>query len=322
MIIVTGGAGFIGSVLLSTLNQAGYKELIVVDNLHSSDKWKNLRGKIFRDYWPREKLLSAVQSNNLPEKIEAIIHLGACSSTFERNVDFLMENNFRYTVALAEYCTRNEIRFIYASSGATYGDGKLGFSDSTSSAHLRPLNPYGFSKQLFDMWAEQNGLIREIVGVKFFNVFGPNEYHKGPMQSMVLKGYEQVVTSKKLRLFKSNTPQFKDGEQKRDFIYVKDCCDALLWLLQNPKVAGLYNLGRGKAETWNDLARALFEAAKIPYNVEYIEMPSELSRQYQNFTLAEMNKLRSVGYSKEFMSLTEAVHDYVSRYLATEERFL
>lgn len=315
MIILTGGAGFIGSALLSFLNAAGQKDIVVVDNLRSSEKWKNLVGKSFHDYWPREKLLEEVRNNNLPASLQAIIHLGACSSTLEKNVDFLIQNNYQYSVELARYCLNNDKRFIYASSGATYGDGLLGFSDSCDISKLRPLNPYGFSKQLFDLWAEFNGVLEKAVGVKFFNVFGPNEYHKGPMQSMVLKGYEQIRDTGKIKLYKSSTSVYNDGGQLRDFIYIKDCCKVLLWFLENSQVTGLFNLGTGIARSWNALGQAIFSASRIEPNFEYIEMPLELSRQYQNFTQADTAKLHEAGYKSEFLALEESVTDYVSKYL-------
>lgn len=315
MIILTGGAGFIGSVFLSYLNNAGYSDIIVVDNLRSSDKWKNLCGKTFSDYWPREKLLEEIRAQRLPKKIESIIHFGACSSTLEKNVDYLIENNYRYSVELAQYCNANNKRFIYASSGATYGDGKQGFSDKTELNSLRPLNPYGYSKHLFDLWAQANKILTKAVGVKFFNVYGPNEYHKGPMQSMILKGFEQINNNKKINLFRSNSADYSDGGQMRDFIYVKDCCKVILWFLQNPDVSGIFNVGGGKARTWNDLANAIFSSSKITPNIEYIDMPADLSRQYQNFTEADIRKLRECGYNEEFTSLEDAVKDYVTGYL-------
>ncbi len=315
MIILTGAAGFIGSCFLTALNQSGHKDIWLVDSFESSHKWKNLLSKSFTNYTHKDEFIELVKTRNLPGKIEAIIHLGACSSTLETDVDYLMRNNFQYSVEIAKLCAEKDIPLIYASSAATYGDGSLGFSDTDSINNLRPLNAYGYSKQIFDLWLQNNGLGDKFTGLKFFNVFGPNEYYKDDMRSMVLKGYEQIVKDKKIKLFKSNTPEFKDGGQMRDFVYVKDCCDAMLWFMKNPKVTGLFNLGNGKARSWNDLSTAIFNALEIPVNIEYIPMPEQLSKQYQNFTEAPMQKLRAAGFTKEFRSLEDSVTDYVQNYL-------
>ena len=317
MIILTGAAGFIGSATLSALNLAGYKDILAVDSFGSTQKWKNLIGKTFYSYQHKNEFLENVKQRRLADKIDAIIHLGACSSTLETNVDYLMQNNYVYSIELAKYCIEADIPFIYASSAATYGNGSHGFSDLSSINNLTPLNPYGFSKHSFDLWLLNNGLTEKCTGIKFFNVFGPNEYHKAEMRSMVLKGYQQIVSNKMVKLFKSNNLHFCDGGQMRDFIYVKDCCKVILWLLNNPKITGLFNLGTGKARSWNDLSIAIFKALNLPEKIEYIDMPEELSLQYQNFTEAPMTKLRAAGFNQEFTNLEDSISDYVSNYLLT-----
>ena len=232
-----------------------------------------------------------------------------------------MQNNYGYTKALCSYALKNNIRFIYASSAATYGDGNLGFDDKSSLDSLEPLNVYGYSKHAFDMWAHKNNLLNSIVGLKFFNVFGPNEYHKTGMHSVVLKAYNDICEKGSVGLFKSYKDEYADGEQKRDFIYVKDCAAVILWLLENPKVNGLYNLGTGNARSWNDLVNAVFSALNKESNIEYIDMPEQLQKQYQYFTEAKMDKLREVGYTKEITSLEDAVKDYVVNYLDSKNQF-
>jgi ADP-L-glycero-D-manno-heptose 6-epimerase len=315
MIILTGAAGFIGSATLAALNQAGYKDILAVDSFGSDQKWKNLIGKEFSDYQHKTDFLAALKNRSKKTKIDAIIHLGACSSTLETNVDYLMQNNYEYSIELAKYCAEAKIPLIYASSAATYGDGKNGFSDENPINELAPLNPYGFSKHCFDLWLLKNGLSDRFVGIKFFNVFGPNEYHKAGMRSMVLKGYEQISSEKVMKLYKSNTAEFSDGGQMRDFIYIKDCSKVILWFLKNPKVSGLFNLGTGKARSWNDLSNAIFKALNLEPKIEYVDMPAELARQYQNFTEAPISKLRKAGFSEEFLSLEDSITDYVQNYL-------
>jgi ADP-L-glycero-D-manno-heptose 6-epimerase len=247
--------------------------------------------------------------------VDAVFHLGACSSTTETDVSFLMDNNFEYTKQLTQWSADENIRLIYASSAATYGDGSQGFSDDEEKLEtLRPLNPYGYSKQLFDLWAKRNGLLEKIVGLKYFNVFGPNEYHKQEMRSFVLKAFEQINAIGKVRLFKSHRPDYKDGEQKRDFLYIKDAVDMTLFFFDNPKTAGIYNLGAGVARTWNDLAKAVFAAMDKKPNIEYIDMPDSVRNQYQYFTEADISKLRSAGYKKPITPLESAVKDYVQNY--------
>ena len=322
MIVVTGGAGFIGSAMIAKLNEKGESDILVVDELGTSSKWKNLVGKRFTDYIHKDNFIEMLLNDRLP-KIEAIIHMGANSSTTEKDVDHLMENNYRYTRILAEWAIRKKARFIYASSGATYGNGMLGFSDDDGvSPTLVPLNAYGYSKQILDLWVLQHELQSKIVGIKFFNVFGPNEYHKGEMKSLVCKAYNQIQEIGKIRLFKSYKSEYKHGEQVRDFVYIKDCTEVLWWFLNSPKVNGIFNLGTGKARTWNDLAKAVFSALNIPPNIEYIEMPEEIRGAYQYHTEATITKLQSSGCPVQFRSLEESVRDYVQNYLHLNSKHL
>lgn len=322
MYVITGAAGFIGSALVARLNSEGVNDLLLVDEFGNSERWKNITGKRFRDYLHKADFLNLVEHDELP-RIDGVVHLGACSSTTERDVDYLYRNNFLYTKKLAQYCLQKGIRYIYASSAATYGDGSLGYDDSQDQlTRLVPLNPYGFSKQLFDIWALENGCLADICGIKFFNVFGPNEYHKEGMRSVVLKSYYQVKEFGMVKLFKSHRPDYRDGEQKRDFIYVKDCCDVLLWLLENKGINGIYNLGTGKARTWVDLVSSVFLSLGMKAKIDYIDMPDDIKNQYQYFTEAKMNKLRSAGYTREFTPLEDAVRDYVVNYLEKGEAFL
>ncbi len=321
--VVTGGAGFIGSAFLAKLNAAGVTDIIVVDHLGSGDKWKNLRGKRFSDYLDKTDFLARVENGTAPSGIEGIVHLGACSSTTERDADYLMRNNFRYSAALASYAFRTKARFIYASSAATYGDGSLGYSDDHDTiAKLRPMNGYGFSKNLFDSWALDRGFLDQMVGLRFFNVYGPNEYHKGDQSSVVLKAWKSIKETGSMRLFKSNSPQYKDGEQKRDFIYVKDCCDVMWKALQDRSINGVFNIGTGTARSWNDLVRAVYAALKVPEKIEFMELPDSLSKHYQNFTEAKMDKLKAAGAFPRSYSLEEGIQDYVLNYLETHDQYL
>ncbi len=322
MIIVTGGAGFIGSAFTAKLNSMNISDILIVDELGTSDKWKNLNGKKFSEYLHKNIFIEKLEKNEFA-KIHAIIHLGANSSTTEKDVDHLMENNYRYTRRLAEWSVKKKVRFIYASSGATYGDGSLGFSDSDElSPKLSPLNAYGYSKQIFDAWALQNKIANKIVGVKFFNVFGPNEYHKGDMKSLICKAYSQIQNHGKIKLFKSYNPNYADGDFVRDFVYIKDCNEVLWWLLNTPSVNGIFNLGTGKARSWNDLAKAIFAALDLKPNIEYIEMPEEIRKAYQYITEAAIDKLRAAGCPHQFRALEDSVKDYVQNYLHPELRYL
>ena len=318
MYIVTGGAGLIGSALIAKLNERGITDILVVDNLSTTEKWKNLRNKSFTDYLHKDAFRRRLESGIGIKGVKGIVHLGACSSTTEPNVDYLMENNYRYTGALAEYALSNKIRFIYASSAATYGDGEKGYSDEDGvTPGLLPLNPYGYSKHLFDLYVLRANLQSRVVGIKFFNVFGPNEEHKGDMRSMVLKAYEQIKATGTVKLFQSYRPDIKDGDQKRDFIYVKDCAEVLYWLLGAPKVNGIFNLGTGTARSWNELAQGVFTALGKPPSIQHIEMPLSLRKQYQYFTEAKMAKLRVAGCPVNFMTLEAAIRDYVVNHLET-----
>jgi ADP-L-glycero-D-manno-heptose 6-epimerase len=322
MIVVTGGAGFIGSAMIAKLNEMNVSDILVVDELGATSKWKNLLGKRFTDYLHKDHFIDALLGDRLP-KIDSIIHLGANSSTMEKDVEQLMENNYRYTRVLAEWSLRKKARFIYASSGATYGDGSLGFNDDDETTQkLRPLNAYGYSKQIFDLWALHHHHHHKIAGMKFFNVFGPNEYHKGEMKSVICKAYYQIQETGKIKLFKSYKPEYKHGEQVRDFVYIKDCTEVLWWLLNSPKVNGIFNLGTGKARTWNDLAKAIFAALGQSPSIEYIDMPEEIRNAYQYYTKAETSKLLSAGCPVHFRSLEDAVKDYVQNYLHPTLRYL
>lgn len=320
MIILTGGAGFIGSAFLQKLNQQSLDDILIVDSLGSSEKWKNLSGKKFSDYEHKNNFLDKLGS--LPaKKISHIIHLGACSSTIETDADYMMRNNFQFTKTLAEFSLANKIPFIYASSAATYGDGTAGFSDDEMlSFRLEALNVYAYSKLLFDQWAIRTGAIKKITGIRFFNVYGPNEAHKGEMRSVVQKSYEQIKANGSVKLFKSYIPEYNDGEQRRDFIYVKDCCDVIWWMMQSDKVCGIYNLGTGAARSWKDLVNGVFSSLKLSPQIEYIDMPKPLRARYQYFTEASMTKLQQAGYNKPFTSLEDGICDYVTNYLETGKK--
>ncbi len=316
MILVTGGAGFIGSAFVWRLNREGIDEIVVVDRLGASDKWKNLAPLRFADYLHKDAFLSLVREDRVSFPVEAVVHMGACSSTTERNVDYLWENNTRYTRRLIQWCLDKGIRCIYASSAATYGDGSQGFSDDDGASRtLRPINPYGWSKQLLDLWLLREGLQERVAGVKFFNVFGPNEYHKGDMASVVFKAFQQIRNAGRVRLFKSHRSEYGDGGQMRDFVYVKDCVEVLWWLVRHPEANGIFNLGTGRARTWNDLVSAVFAALGREPQIDYIDMPEPLRGQYQYFTQAPMDKLRIAGCPAAFRPLEESVADYVTHHL-------
>ena len=314
MIVVTGAAGFIGSCIVAGLNERGREDLILVDELDESKK-ENLRRKKYLCYYDKKDFLDLILRDQIKERPEAIIHMGACSSTTLQDARYFKENNLEYTRSLAQWALKNKVRFIYASSAATYGDGSVGYKDDEATIRrCKPLNLYGQSKQDFDLWILEQGLQDKVAGLKFFNVFGPNEYHKGDMRSVVAKAYQRVVEEGKIALFKSYREGYKDGEQKRDFIYVKDAVDIVLFFLDHPHVNGIFNVGTGKASTWNELAGALFAAVGKKPNIQYIEMPAGLEKRYQYFTQADMAKLRKTGYVKPFTPLKEAVADY-ARYL-------
>jgi len=317
MIIVTGGAGFIGSAIVWRLNQLGEENILVVDELGSDEKWKNLVGLNFKDFINKYDFIEEIIGDGLSSyDAKAIIHMGANSSTTEEDADLLLTNNYEYTKALAEYSLKNNVRFIYASSAATYGDCVLGFDDELAKCvRLRPLNMYGYSKHLFDLWAMKRGAFKDIVGLKYFNVYGPNEYHKGDMRSVVHKAFEQVRDTGKVKLFKSLNKDYKDGEQMRDFIYIKDVVNMTLHFLDHPDKSGLFNVGSGKARTWNDLVTALFNAMNKPVKIEYIDLPDHLADKYQYFTKANTRKLLNAGYNEPVGSLENGINDYVINYL-------
>ena len=323
MLIVTGGAGFIGSAFVWKLNSEGIDNIIIVDRLGISDKWKNLVNRRFVDYFHKDAFLEMVCDDKVSFNVRGIVHMGACSSTTERDADYLMENNYRYSRRLAEWAMKKGIRFIYASSAATYGDGVNGFSDDDGvTLSLRPINMYGYSKQVFDFWVLRNRLYHKFAGIKFFNVFGPNEYHKGDMKSVVYKAYHQINETGKVRLFKSYRPEYKNGGQMRDFVYIKDCVEAIWWLLENREANGIFNLGTGRARTWNDLVNEVFSAMDRDPQINYIEMPESIRDQYQYFTEAKMDKLCAAGCSLSFRSLEDTVDDYVVNYLKKSDGYL
>lgn len=322
MIIVTGGAGFIGSNIVKALNEAGEDDILIVDRLGKADKWKNLMDLRFRDYEHCDDFIRKVEQGLFEHGVWAVFHMGACSSTTERDADYLMTNNFDYSRRLVSgFVGKKGLRFVYASSAATYGDGALGYSDEhDATPSLRPLNMYGYSKQIFDLWAMKTGVLKHAVGLKYFNVFGPNEYHKDDMRSVVIRAYLQAKQSGKVKLFKSYRPDYRDGEQRRDFIYVKDAVRITLSFLERPSANGIFNAGTGTPRTFKDLAAAVFSALGKKPNIEYIDMPEGLEKRYQYYTCADLGKLRAEGLNAEFLSLEESVSDYVQNYLEKDPR--
>jgi len=317
MIVVTGGAGFIGSAIIWGLNQRKERDIIVVDSERNRAR-KNLEGLSFRFYIDKDEFLKGLKKFD----ISYIIHLGAISDTTCSDKGLLIKNNFEYTKTLAIFAADMGIRFIYASSAATYGDGSSGFKDDEKCLKaLKPLNLYGISKHLFDLWAYENSLLTTIVGLKYFNVYGPNEYHKGNMRSKVLKGYYEIIEKGKIFLFKSYRDEYKDGEQMRDFLYIKDAVDMTLFFLEAPKTSGIFNIATGKPKTWNSLSFALFKALGKEPNITYIDMPDEIRENYQYFTMGDISKIKRAGYNKELTSLEDGVYDYVTNYLK-ENRYL
>lgn len=313
-IMVTGGAGFIGSCLVAMLNEMGRSDIIVVDNISTSEKWRHLTNKEYIEYIHKSELAGRLPS--LSGKITHVLHMGACSSTTEKDFDYLYKNNFEFTKMLWEFCAAEKISYIYASSAATYGGGENGFDDSTDIGLLRPLNGYGYSKQLFDLWArKQSAAPSQHVGLKFFNVYGPNEDCKDDMASVIFKSYYQILETGKVKLFRSHRPDYADGGQLRDFVYVKDLCKVIRWLMEHPDISGLFNLGTGKARSFEDLVRAVYCAMDREPLIEFIDMPEHLRGKYQYYTQAEMASLRRVGYDEQFYSLEDGVKDYVQGYL-------
>ena len=327
MIIVTGGAGLIGSAVVQRLNESGREDILIVDHLGLTDKWRNLVPLRFMDYLEKDTFERMLDAGSLAGRLaghrglDAVIHLGACSATTEPDATYLIKNNFEYSRKLALAALADDARFIYASSAATYGDGENGFDDHDSQLPLlRPMNMYGYSKQLFDLWALRQGLLDTIVGIKYFNVYGPNEQHKGEMRSLVLKAYEQISATGALRLFKSHRPEYGDGEQLRDFVYVKDAAAMTLHFLQATDASGIFNVGGGTTVSWNRLAAAVFSAMGKPVNIEYIDMPESIRATYQYLTCAETSKIRAAGYTDPVISVEDAVSDYIRNYLVPGKR--
>ncbi|HVW70106.1 MAG TPA: ADP-glyceromanno-heptose 6-epimerase [Steroidobacteraceae bacterium] len=326
MILVTGGAGFIGSNIAASLTERG-TPVAICDRFRNANKWRNVSKLELRDVVAPEALLPWLETH--AARVEAIVHMGAISSTTEPDVDLIVEVNFRLSQHLWRWCATHGKPFVYASSAATYGSGDQGFNDDGSLealSSLRPLNAYGWSKHLFDRWVareldEGGPRPPQWVGLKFFNVYGPNEYHKGGMQSVVAQKYPLAAAGEPLTLFRSHRPGVPDGGQKRDFVYVRDCVDATLWLLDQPGVSGIFNLGTGHAHTFEELARAIFAALGRPADIRYIDMPEVIRPNYQYFTEARMDRLRKAGYTRPFTSLVDGVHDYVAHYLSRPDRY-
>jgi len=329
MFVVTGGAGFIGSNLVKKLEDLyPTTQVVVADVFGSSEKWQNIvkRFNISTFIEPSE-ILSFLNQNS--QKIQAIFHLGAISSTVEKNVDLIIDSNIRLSLELWNWCTQYPTPFIYASSAATYGEGEHGFSDDMTLENLqslRPLNPYGWSKHFFDLQAlrlsSENKCPPQWAGLKFFNVYGPNEDHKEGQKSVIATFYPQILKEGKIRLFKSNDPGFKDGEQLRDFVWVGDCVNVMVWLYQNPTISGLFNVGTGQARSFNDLAKSVFKALSRPVVIDYIDMPEALQNKYQNFTEASLTNLRNAGYVHPFTSLEDGVQIYVQNFLMQKDPYL
>ncbi len=324
MIVVTGAAGFIGSVLVWRLNGLGRRDILAVDQgAKNSPKWNNLKKRDFDSYCESDEFIGRLEKKEFNGKVRAIFHMGACSDTTEQDRSFLRKNNSEYSERIARWCLDNDAYLSYASSAAVYGGGELGFSDEDKLAErLKPLNPYGQSKLDFDRWVLGRGHQNRLTGFRFFNVYGPNEYHKGHMRSLVQKGFEQIRDTGRLRLFKSYRNEYPDGGQKRDFLYVKDAVESLLWFYKNPQWRGIYNLGTGRAETWNALAEALFGACGKTPAIEYIEMPDSIKNQYQYFTESDTRKLKKTGLSLGFHSLSAGITDYVKNYLSKNNPYL
>ncbi|HTV11092.1 MAG TPA: ADP-glyceromanno-heptose 6-epimerase [Acidimicrobiales bacterium] len=315
LLMVTGAAGFIGRNVVAEVNRRGSSDIVLVDSLGTNEKWRNLVGLRFEDVVPPEGIWDWLRGRGRGS-LSGIVHLGACSSTTEADAEYLMRNNYRYTRGLCEWALANSTRFVYASSAATYGDGSGGFSDEDAvTERLAPLNMYGYSKHVFDLWALRNKLFDRIVGLKYFNVFGPYEDHKGDMRSVVAKAYEEIRRTGKLSLFKSCREGIVDGEQRRDFIFVEDAVDVTLHFLAEGTASGLLNCGTGIARTWLDLGTAVFSSLGIAPAIEFVDMPVPLRDKYQYFTQADTRKLRAAGYAKKFHTLEDGVDKYVRAYL-------
>jgi ADP-L-glycero-D-manno-heptose 6-epimerase len=325
MLLVTGGAGFIGSNVVADLNEAGHTDVVVNDTLGADGKWRNLQKRQLADFVPPSDLAGWLNGR----KLDAVIHLGAISSTTAADGDEVMENNFRLSMRLLDWCTATRTPFIYASSAATYGDGDEGFVDDAALPalrKLRPMNLYGWSKHLFDLAvldraARKQALPPQWAGLKFFNVFGPNEYHKGEMMSVLCKVFDRAKAGEPVRLFKSHRPGIADGDQRRDFIYVDDVTAVVRWLLATPSVSGLFNVGTGEARSFREMIEAMFAALGRPPNIEYVDMPVAIRNSYQYFTQASMENLRGAGYNAGFTPLASAVKHYVGDFLNQADRY-
>jgi len=323
MLVITGSAGFIGSALVWGFNKRGFDDILIVDSLGQDEKWRNLRNLQFGDFMDKGEFIERLEKGELDGKIEDIIHIGACSDTMERDANFLIHNNYEYSKRIALWCLKKGKRLVYASSAATYGEGSMGFSDDHSLLpSLKPLNMYAYSKHLLDLWAYRNHFLDKMVGLKYFNVFGPNEYHKGEMRSVVHKAFQQVQEGGKIRLFKSHNPNFADGWQMRDFLYVKDAVDITIFLYEKTNAGGIYNVGTGKARSFYDLAISVFRALAKEPDIEFIDMPPEIREKYQYWTQADISKLRHIGYEKELTPLEEAINDYIRNYLLQPDPYL
>ncbi|MEQ1875078.1 MAG: ADP-glyceromanno-heptose 6-epimerase [Bdellovibrionia bacterium] len=323
MIIVTGAAGFIGSAFVWELNQKGIHDIICVDNYGQDARWKNLSKRKFSDFVVKEALFDFLDQPSNMQSVTGVFHMGACSSTSETNMDYLLENNYYYSQKLFRWCAKHQKKFIYASSAATYGDGSAGYDDQLDPQLLSPLNPYGYSKALFDRWVlQQTNVPPQWVGLRFFNVFGPQEYHKEEMTSVVFKAFNQISETKKLKLFKSHNPEYKDGMQMRDFVYIKDCTRWMWELFHYTKASGIYNIGFGKARTWLDLADGVFKGMETPRKIDWIDTPEHLKKHYQYFTEAKLDKLLKAGLTAPEWPLEKAVDDYVRNYLRQKDPYL
>ena len=326
MIVVTGGAGFVGSNIVAALNEAGRNDVVVCDTLGTDGKWQNLRKRTLQDIVPPHELVDWLDRRT---DIEAIIHMGANSSTLAVDGDEVMESNFRFSLRLLDWCTRHSVKLIYASSAATYGDGAQGFDDNLALRHLqtlRPLNLYGWSKHLFDQVVATRLEGREAlpplcVGLKFFNVFGPNEYHKGPMMSLVSKYFAAIKRGETIDLFRSYRTDYADGEQRRDFVYATDIIDVVLWLLDKPAYVGLLNVGSGKARSFLDLVGSIFDTLGLERRIRFVDMPEAMRPRYQYFTEADATRLRAAGYNKPGTELEAAVGHFIGTHLDTEDQY-
>jgi ADP-L-glycero-D-manno-heptose 6-epimerase len=317
-ILITGACGLIGSNLVHHLNLQGLTNLVLCDHLGTSEKWKNLNGKKYLDYFEKDDLLSSINAKpKFMNQFKTVIHLGACSATTEKDATYLIKNNYEYTKQIAISSIKANAKFLYASSAATYGNGENSYSDKVDIEILKPLNMYGVSKHMFDLYSKRSGLYKKIIGLKYFNVYGFGEFHKGDMQSVVLKGYNQILNEGKLSLFRSYNLKFKDGEQKRDFLYAKDAAKMTTFLMEQG-TPGLYNIGSGTANTWNDLAKSLFSAMNLKQKISYIPMPDDLRKKYQYYTCADMDKFKKLGYKEDITTLKDAVADYVKLLRSTE----